>query len=67
MMRTFFIVFGLMACTVDADPDTDEYDTGPCDCGAIYAPVCADGTTYGNECVAICDGIIEYVEGACDD
>ena len=60
------IGLGLAACTGNAEEDTDQYETGACDCGAIYQPVCANGTTtYENECQALCDGIIDTVEGAC--
>ena len=52
------IGLGLAACTGNAEEDTDQYETGACDCGAIYQPVCANGTTtYENECQAlVCRG-----------
>lgn len=35
-------------------------------CPEIYAPVCANGTTYGNSCEARADGITEFTEGECN-
>ncbi|MBK8444086.1 MAG: hypothetical protein IPL35_12015 [Sphingobacteriales bacterium] len=36
-----------------------------CVCPAIYAPVCADGITYGNACEAQCAGVYDYTNGEC--
>ena len=53
----------VIACGTE---DTDTPDDGE-DCPSIYQPVCADGTTYDNECVALSDGVTDFVEGACGD
>ena len=48
-------------------------DAGECEgcvCPAIYKPVCCDGVTYANECVAGCNGQSctgEITEGECED
>ena len=55
----FVVVFG---CASD-DDDT----LIACDCGAIWQPVCAEGITYDNECLARCDGENNITDGACDD
>lgn len=37
----------------------------PCNCTDIYAPVCANGITYGNACEAECAGVFDYTTGEC--
>jgi hypothetical protein len=37
-----------------------------CICPEIYAPVCANGKTYGNSCEAQCAGETEWVSGECE-
>lgn len=37
-----------------------------CICPEVYAPVCANGKTYGNSCEAQCAGETEWVEGECE-
>ncbi len=37
-----------------------------CICPAIYAPVCVNGKTYGNECEAACNGETTWVNGVCE-
>lgn len=40
----------------------------PCDCPAIFEPVCGNnGITYSNSCFAECDGITQYEEGECEE
>lgn len=37
-----------------------------CNCIMIYKPVCGcDGKTYGNACVAACEGVKKWTEGEC--
>ena len=38
-----------------------------CACPEIYAPVCADGITYENECAAVCSGVEEFRPGSCEE
>lgn len=37
----------------------------PTVCPMIYAPVCANGVTYGNSCVAEGNGVKDYTTGEC--
>ena len=60
---TLLLFCTLIGCGTE---DTEAPDDGE-DCPSIYQPVCADGTTYDNECVAQNDGVTDFVEGACDD
>lgn len=47
------------------DLGDDQQENG-CFCTMQYDPVCgSDGETYGNACVAECEGITEYTEGEC--
>lgn len=37
-----------------------------CICPHVYEPVCGcDGKTYGNSCVAGCEGVPSFVPGEC--
>jgi hypothetical protein len=36
-----------------------------CICTMEYNPVCANGVTYGNECLAKCEGITNFTSGEC--
>ena len=36
-----------------------------CRCGNEYSPVCVNGRTYRNPCLARCDGATAYTEGRC--
>ena len=64
MHRLAPLFIALLACS-DAQ---DDADTGePCSCPAVEAPVCADGITYGNDCMAECEGVTDYTDGACED
>jgi hypothetical protein len=37
-----------------------------CICPTLYAPVCANGKMYSNECAAKCEGETAWVNGACE-
>ena len=36
-----------------------------CVCYEIYAPVCAEGKTFANDCFARCEGYTRFKNGAC--
>ena len=36
------------------------------ECYEIFAPVCASGTTYPNDCYAKADGHVEFYDGECE-
>lgn len=37
----------------------------PCACPKILRPVCADGQTFNNACLANCAGFSDYTQGKC--
>lgn len=46
--------------------DTLGWPTPPdCACPTVFAPVCANGQTFPNACLAQCAGFTEYTEGEC--
>ena len=52
--------------------ENEEEEQKKCACQKIYKPVCCNGTTYSNECMAVCHGIAapvyaqeECKRGAC--
>lgn len=52
-------------CVEDSVARCIPEDTTWVACPAIYAPVCANGITYGNDCEAKAKGITEFTEGEC--
>ena len=71
-MKPWCLLVGLFIACNGSNPDVGATTEDPattakegCLCGAIYAPVCANGVTYGNKCEAECKGITEVEEGAC--
>lgn len=69
----FFHLLALFALLSFAcNHDDDSYacqatePSDDCACYQIYAPVCGcDVVTYGNDCIAGCHGISDYVPGEC--
>ena len=51
--------------STDQDTDAEEKEEGV-DCPSIWEPVCADGITYDNECLADNAGVTDFSEGECD-
>lgn len=67
----FFIVLAAVFFIAKADSckkkDTCKGEAQKdCVCIQIYKPVCGcDGKTYGNDCVAKCEGVRTWTEGEC--
>ena len=41
-------------------------ECAPCVCPAVFQPVCGeDGNTYGNVCLAACEGVVVVADGPC--
>ncbi len=71
-MRGYFLITGfLIGCSSNMSMTTKEEKKEnkkdkSCMCIKIYEPVCApDGTTYGNECEARCEGVKNTKDGPC--
>jgi hypothetical protein len=74
-MRTIWVFLILLAaaCSVNEAPLSSEECVDPSRkdpngvCTLEYKPVCGcNGTTYGNSCAAMRDGVLNWTEGACD-
>ena len=65
IMRWILMAALLTACEEQQNEEDTSCDCTTCDCGAIWQPVCADGVTYDNECVAICAGAKDIKDGEC--
>ena len=50
---------------VKSPKDCKPYCNQSCTCGDEADPVCANGSTYRNPCLARCDGLTSYTEGRC--
>ena len=67
-MRAYFLLSGfLLGCSMTPNTEKiEEKKDKSCMCIKMYEPVCApDGTTYGNECEAECDGVKSTTKGPC--
>jgi hypothetical protein len=51
---------------VKSPRDCPSFCEEECICTMEYNPVCANGRTYANPCLARCDGATTYTEGRCD-
>lgn len=70
-MRLFFIA-SIMLLSSKCGPDEPYYDCvldpqTDAICTAEYNPVCGcNNVTYANSCSAEAEGIVDYVNGACE-
>lgn len=59
------MLFLSMSCSRE-DPECMEVINPSCACTKQYEPVCGcNGKTYGNSCMAVCSGIVDYTTGEC--
>jgi len=54
-------------CRGDMCPWTSSTTSSPCICDKSYLPVCCNGQTFANQCLAGCAGNLECPSGACPD
>jgi heat shock protein HslJ len=65
-MKSLFFFALLLFIACDAPKKCVENPKPDCTCMMQYDPVCGcNNKTYGNACVAECEGITKYVKGEC--
>lgn len=68
LILALVVVFSFSSCS-EEDPcvDLSLVNHIDCFCPAYVDPVCGcNGETYNNSCEASCDGVLSWVEGACN-
>ena len=56
-----------IVATVSPSPPPGSNNHAACGCAKVFQPVCRDGQTYANPCIAKCMGVTGYSDGACAD
>ena len=51
---------------ISIDVDFWEYGDTDCDCPLDFEPVCAEGITFPNACIAECAGFTDFTNGECE-
>lgn len=72
-MKLIFALIILVGCTsrpINSPTESDAKLVTPqsmkvCACTKIFRPVCADGQTFANSCMAECGGYKKWSEGPC--
>jgi hypothetical protein len=63
---TFFLMLCLFAASCGKTNKCGGEKKANCTCTMQYDPVCGcDKKTYGNACLAECEGVKEYTSGEC--
>ncbi|MCB0521592.1 MAG: hypothetical protein H6577_07995 [Lewinellaceae bacterium] len=65
ILLSAFLFITIFACKKECN--CTEVPNPACLCDENYDPVCGcNGTTYGNACMAECNGILIYKKGECN-
>ncbi len=51
----------------NAGDGTELWSYEGCNCELIFEPVCADGITFDNACLAECEGFLDWIPGECNE
>lgn len=65
-MKYLFLFLILFSCNKEEKPESIAPENDMCICTKEYRPVCADGQTFGNPCMAGCEGHKNFKEGPCN-